>query len=206
MSLTMAMKKMALLTLIVSLLVSCSNREKGPDVSGINVTLAVNRFDEAFFGIDTTNIDKMIQVLNRSYPEFLQPFLQTIVGVNDAMGIKTFFRLHKPIFDSAQKKYKDIGPVKKDLENAFRHVKFYFPSYKLPAQIIPVVGPMNSIDDMAKMTNGDYIPDFIGPDFLGISLQFYLGKDFSFYKADYFISNVAPLYRRRRFDREYIVA
>jgi hypothetical protein len=65
---------------------------------------------------------------------------------------------------------------------------------------------MNSIDDMAKMTNGDYSPDFIGPDFLGIGLQFYLGKDFSFYKADYFINNVAPLYRSRRFDREYIVA
>jgi hypothetical protein len=45
----MAMKKMALLPLIVSLLISCSNKEKGPDVSGIKVTLAVNRFDEAFF-------------------------------------------------------------------------------------------------------------------------------------------------------------
>jgi hypothetical protein len=157
-----------------------------------------------FFGIDTTNIDKSIQELNRTYPAFLQPFLQTIVGVNDAAGIKTFFRLHKPVFDSAQKKYNNFDPVKKDLENAFRHVKFYFPSYKLPSQIIPIVGPMNSIDDMAKMTNGDYSPDFIGPGFVGISLQFYLGKDFSFYKADYFISNVAPLYRSRRFDQEYI--
>ena len=44
---------------------------------------------------------------------------------------------------------------------------------------MPVVGPMNSIDDMAKMANGDFTPNFIGPDFLGISLQFYLGKNFS---------------------------
>ena len=200
------MKKSAFVLFLAFAFISCNNKESGPDVSGIKISLAVKRFDEAFFGIDTTNIDRSIQELNRSYPEFLQPFLQTIVGVNDVMGIKTFFRLHKPLFDSAQKKYKDIGAVKKDLENAFRHVKYYFPSYKLPAQIIPLVGPMNSIDDMAKMTNGNYSPDFIGPDFLGISLQFYLGKDFSFYKADYFISNVAPLYRSRRFDREYIVA
>jgi NAD+--asparagine ADP-ribosyltransferase len=202
----MAMKKPVFLLLIVSGLISCSNKDGGPDVSGIKVTLVVSRFDEAFFGMDTTNIDKSIQVLNRNYPQFLQPFLQTIVGVNDAAGIKTFFRLHKTIFDSAQKKYKNFEPVKKDLENAFRHVKFYFPSYKLPTQIIPIVGPMNSIDDMAKMTNGDYNPDFVGPDFLGISLQFYLGKDFPFYNADYFINNVAPLYRSRRFDSEYITA
>jgi len=202
----MAMKKMALLPLIVSLLISCSNKEKGPDVSGIKVTLAVNRFDEAFFGMDTTNIDKSIQVLNSSYPEFLQPFLQTIVGVNDAAGVTSFFHSNKNIFDSAQKKYSNFEPVKKEIENAFRHVKFYFPSYKLPSQIIPIIGPMNSIDDMAKMPNGDYSPDFIGSGFLGISLQFYLGKDFSLYKADYFINNVAPLYRSRRFDREYITA
>jgi len=200
------MKKPVFLLLIVSGLISCSNKDGGPDVSGIKVTLVVSRFDADFFGMDTTNIDKSIQVLSRSYPGFLQAFLQTIVGVNDAAGIKTFFRLHKTIFDSAQKKYKNFQPVKKDLENAFRHVKFYFPSYKLPTQIIPIVGPMNSIDDMAKMTNGDYSPDFVGPDFLGISLQFYLGKDFPFYHADYFINNVAPLYRSRRFDGAYITA
>ena len=39
---------------------------------------------------------------------------------------------------------------------------------------------MNSIEDMAKMANGDFTPNFIGPDFLGISLQFYLGKIFHF--------------------------
>jgi len=71
---------------------------------------------------------------------------------------------------------------------------------------MPLVGPMNSIEDMAKMTNGDFTPNFIGPDLLGISLQFYLGKDFSLYKNEYFINNVVPLYRSRRFAREYIVA
>ena len=200
------MKKSALLLMIIFALISCNDKEGGPDVSNIRVALAVNRFDEAFFEMDTSNLDRSIQALHKSYPEFLQPFLENIVGVIDAAGIKTFYRLHKQTFDSAQEKYKNIEPVKKDLENAFRHVKFYFPSYKTPAQIITVLGPMNSIDDMARMTNGDYTPNFIGPDFLGISLQFYLGKDFSLYKTEYFINNVAPLYRSRRFDREYIAA
>jgi hypothetical protein len=59
---------------------------------------------------------------------------------------------------------------------------------------------------MAKMQNGDYSTNFLGPDFLGVSLQFYLGKDFPLYHAQYFIDNVAPLYRSRRFEKEYIAS
>jgi hypothetical protein len=204
MSFTMAMKKTGFLLLIVCVFASCNNKKDIPDVSDIKVILTVNRFDQAFFEMDTNRIDNSVNKLNRNYPEFLAPFLQTIVGVNDTAGIKSFFRLYKPIFDSSQKTYKNFEPVKKELQEAFRYVKFYFPSYKPPSKILPVVGPMNSIDDMAKMTNGDFTPNFIGPDFLGISLQFYLGKDFSLYKTEYFINNVAPLYRSRRFAREYI--
>ena len=40
--------------------------------------------------------------------------------------------------------------------------------------------------------------------FFGISLQFYLGANFSLYQAQYFIDNVAPQYRSRRFEKEYI--
>jgi hypothetical protein len=85
-------------------------------------------------------------------------------------------------------------------------VKHYFPSYKLPATLTTVIGAMNSRQDMAQMGNGDYTPDFLGSDFLGISLQFYLGKDFSLYHHEYFIDNVAPLYLSRRFSKEYIIA
>src|SRR5690606_21879641 len=57
-----------------------------------------------------------------------------------------------------------------------------------------------------RMGNGELTPNFIGPDFIGISLQFYLGRDFSWYNDEYFITNVVPRFRSRRFSREYIVA
>jgi hypothetical protein len=56
------------------------------------------------------------------------------------------------------------------------------------------------------MANGDYTPDFLGPDFIGISLQFYLGRDFSLYNTEYFTNTVAPAYRSRRFDKKYIIS
>ena len=41
---------------------------------------------------------------------------------------------------------------------------------------------------------------------LGISLQFYLGPQFSIYQDPFFVQNVAPSWRSRRFSREFIIA
>ncbi len=199
------MKKNCLFLLLAIMFAACKNKTDIPDVSGIKVNLVVERFDESFFRIDTMQLDKNMYELNRKFPDLLPIFLQTIVGVSDTTGIKTFYKLYKPVFDSSQKIYKDFEPVETEIEHAFRFVKHYFPSYKTPTKIIPVVGPMNTQNDMAKMANGDLTPNFIGPGFVGISLQFYLGKNFSLYQDGYFIDNVAPLYRSRRFSKEFIV-
>lgn len=200
------MKKASLFLFLTILLVACKSKKDIPNVSAINVNLVVERFDENFFSIDTIGIGKELSNLTKKYPALLPVFLQNIVGVSDEEGVKTFYRLYKPVFDSSQKFYKNFDPVKAETEQAFRYVKYYFPSYKTPAKLIPVVGPMNSLNDLAKMANGDLTPNFIGPDFIGISLQFYLGKNFSLYNDEYFINNVVPLYRSRRFSKEYIVA
>lgn len=192
--------------LLAITLATCKNKKNIPDVSDIKVRLPVERFDENFFSIDTLNADSGLNELNRKFPDLLPVFLQTIVGVTDTLGIKTFIRLYKPVFDSSQKIYKNFEPIQTELEKAFRFVRYYFPSYKIPSKIVTVVGPMNTLNDMAKMPNGDMTPNFLGPDFIGISLQFYLGKDFSLYQNEYFINNVVPLYRSRRFSKEFIVA
>lgn len=201
------MKKLFIALSIVATISACGNNDKKlPDVSKINVNLNVSRFDKDFFAIDTNNIEGAVNNLNAQYPELLPVYLENIIGVTDPTGVRTFFRLYKPVFDTAQKIYNNFNPVRDQLTQAFKYVKYYFPDYVVPKTIVPVVGPMNSIQDMARMGNGEYTPNFLGTDFLGISLQFYLGADFSLYSNEYFISNVAPLYRSRRFAKEYIVA
>ena len=201
------MKKIFTCLVISSLFFSCNNNRKDiPDVSNIKVDLAVHRFDEAFFNMDTVAVEKGVSALQAKYPDFAPLFLQNILGVTDVNGIKTYYRLYKPVFDSSQKLYKDFEPIENQIGQAFKYVKHYFPAYKLPSRVLTVIGPMNSMQDFAVMANGDYTPDFLGPDFIGISLQFYLGKDFSLYNTQYFINNVAPAYRSRRFDKKYIVS
>jgi hypothetical protein len=164
----------------------------------------VERFDEAFFNIDTLQIDQSMNKVHQAYPSFLPLYLQNIIGITDPAEVTLFYRFYKPVFDSSQRIYKNFEAVKAPLEKAFRYVKYYFPEYKLPSSIIPVIGRMDSRNDLARMANGEYTPNFIGPDLAGISLQFYLGKDFSWYNDQNFINNVAPLYRSRRFSKEYI--
>lgn len=200
------MKKASVFLVLPILLACCKGKKDIPDVSGIKMNLAVERLDENFFWLDTAALEKGISQLQLKYPDLLPIFLQNIVGAENEDGIKTFYRLYKPVFDSSQKKYKNFDPVKNEIEQALRYVKYYFPTYQTPAKIVCVVGPMNAIDDMAKMANGDLTPDFIGADFIGISLQFYLGNNFPLYHDEYFINNVVPLYRSRRFSKEYIVA
>src|SRR6185436_12109971 len=84
---------------------------------------------------------------------------------------------------------------------SFQFVRYYFPDYKIPT-IATIAGP---VDAMAQSENGP-TPNFLRPGILGISLQFYLGKDFSVYQDPFFIDNVAPGYRSRRFSKEYITA
>jgi hypothetical protein len=200
------MKKILVTLFAISLLITCNNKKSIPDVSDIKVGLALQRFDVDFFAMDTNHIANGISGLTVKYPVLLPLFVQTIVGVTDTTGVKDFYGRYKQVFDSSQKLYSDFDPVKKQIETALKYVKYYFPSYELPGVITTVVGPMNSRQDLAQMGNGDYTPNFMGPGFIGISLQFYLGQDFSLYKHEYFITNVAPLYISRRFTKEYIIS
>ncbi|RYY53928.1 MAG: hypothetical protein EOO09_16165, partial [Chitinophagaceae bacterium] len=195
------MRKTGLSLLLAIVLFSCNNENNAPDVSGVKVSLVVKRFDRDFFAIDTTQLESSLGKLQQVYPDFLGIYMNNIAGITNPAEVRSFYASYRPVYDSAQLLYANFEPVRADLEKAFRYVKFYFPDYKLPAAVVPVVGPMNSRDDLPRMAGGDYSPDFIGPDIVGVSLQFYLGADFSFYKNQYFINNVAPVYRSRRFSR-----
>lgn len=200
------MKKYRIFFLFVILIGSCGDKTDAPDVSGVKVDLQTNRFDEDFFSLDTNQLNESLSRLQTEYPELLPVFLENVIAAENEEGLRNFLRLYKPVFDSTQKVYKDFGPIEEEIEKALRYVKYFFPNYTLPERIIPVVGPMNSMNDLAKMGNGELTPNFIGPDFIGISLQFYLGKNFSLYNEEYFINNVVPRYRSRRFSKEFIAA
>lgn len=199
------MKRTLFIFLLPLLINACNNQASGPDISGVKVEVQLDRFDQHFFSIDTINPGHSLADLQKKYPSLLPLFIENILGLHDTTvfrGVRRFIRLNKFILDTVNKVFKSDEFLKKEFELAFKHVKYYKPDYKVP-KLVSIIGP---IDLLAETTSGELTPDFLGSDFLGISLQFYLGKDFSLYKEEYFITNVAPEYRSRRFDKKYIVA
>lgn len=204
-----SMKNLFPLFLIVTF-IACNDKTNAPDVSGIKVDLKVERFEQDFFSIDSNATKQGLSQLQQKYPTFLPLFINHVLGLGPMVdsnslafeGSKRFLHLNKPVYDASQKLYKNFSSTTEELTNGFRYVKHYFPSYQIPI-IITTVGPM---DALAPMSNNEPSPNYLGENFLAIGLQFYLGKDYSIYNDQGYISSIAPQYRSRRFSKEFIAS
>jgi hypothetical protein len=198
------MKKSVFFFFFLTTVIACNNSKDGPDISGINVDLKWHRFDQDFLSIDTNNIRPGLDRLFAKYPALTNLYLRDVLGLDSGMveaGIRQFRRMSERLFDTINIVFRQTNSLEKEFKQAFRYLKYYFPGYATPA-VATIAGPM---DALAQSESGP-TPDFLRPGLLGISLQFYLGKDFSVYSDPFFIENVAPLYRSRRFSKEFMVA
>ncbi|MBP6589335.1 MAG: hypothetical protein KA229_04450 [Chitinophagaceae bacterium] len=193
------MKKITPALLAILFLISCGNKKKLPDVSGIKVDIPIERFDRSFFVMDTTRLEAGLVRLKQEHPGFYDDFMKQILGVSgsptDTMTLlvtANFFRGYAPIYDSVKKTYNDLDWFRKELEKGFQYVKYYFPTYKTGRAIF-FLGPFDA-PGVASTGNG-----------LAIGLQQYAGSDFSVYQLPEMI-DMFPLYISRRFSKEYMAA
>lgn len=191
------MKKTGLIVILILILGACKNKKGVPDVSGIKVSIPIERFDQSFFSIDTNNIAAGLRKVQIQHPGFYSDFMQEILGVsasdsnqNTLLVTREFLRGYRPIYDSLQLVYKNTDKLQKELEEAFRFVKHYFPQYD-PGKAILFLGPFDA-PGIATTRSG-----------LAIGLQQYAGKDFSVYRSGPG-QELFPLYISRRFAPEYI--
>lgn len=203
------MKKLLIFILPV-FISACNNQTSKPDVSNIKINLELKRFDEAFFKLDTNNLQQGLMQLQQDYQQFLPLFVSNVLGLGPmvdsnqliSIGTKQFLKMNKPVFDTSLKVHQNLNTFKHEIEDAFKYVSYYYPQYKIP-QLIATIGPM---DALAPMTNQMLTPNYMGENFIAVSLQFYLGKDYSVYNNPGYASSVAPLYRSKRFSKEYMAA
>jgi hypothetical protein len=185
------------------LLSSCSNSDnEKPDVSDIHMNVKIQRFDKDFFSIDTNNISQGLDRVSQQHPTFLPVYFEFFSPVNFIVqqqgksyseAVLEYLRNIKPLYDSVQKKYASTASIEKELAANLRYVKHYFPSFKTPVVYASVesLNPENKEEIYGAM----YFRDT-----LVISLQMFMGKDFSVYDPTQYFD-----YLRRRFEPEYIV-
>ena len=183
-------------------LTGCGSREDKPDLSGINVgDIHIQRFDTAFFGLDSSKIVAGLHRLDNEYPYFTGDFVANILGagpLSDTNRVafdaaRQFLVSYLPISDSLEPKYRRLDWLERQLQLGFRYVKYYFPRYKLPPRVVAFIGPFDG--------PGVAITTYT----LAIGLQSYAGRNFSLYLTPKG-QDMYPQYISRRFEPEYIAA
>lgn len=179
-----------ILPLILLSFLSCN---PGDDRHPVNISkikiddLKINRYEQALFDIDKTNLKAELKRLQLSFPMFLEGDL------NDSANLKRIYEyitdtMLIAVYNDCINEYPDMSELEEQLTQAFRYIKFYYPEKKLP-------------DVYTYVSGFDYeYPIQYFDDHLLIALDMYLGADYLRYRklglANYIL---------RRFSKEYII-
>ncbi|MDI9257804.1 gliding motility lipoprotein GldB [Flavobacterium sedimenticola] len=155
------MKKYFTIVMMVFLLVSCDQKSKVEKaVEEIPVSLKVHRFDKAFFEASPQELPN----LKAEYPFFFPE------GTPDAVWIEKMQNKDwRDLYTEVQRKYPDFSKQTTEIEDLFKHFKYYFPETVMP-EIYTVIAEMD-YNNKAIYANDKLI----------IALELYLGKEVKFY-------------------------
>ncbi len=183
--------------LLVSLFFSC-DQNKGPDVSDIKIDIVTYRFEKDLFSLDTNNLAPQLDTLIGLYPSFGENFISTILNTDPrwpadsaTLYVKGFITAYRNVYDSAKKVFSDFSRHEKEIKRGLQYLKYYFPAYKSPHQIITYIGPMDGYGDI--LSEEAFI----------IGLHHHLGKNFSMYTQP-FVQEVYAGYISNRFEPDHI--
>lgn len=165
------MKKYIIALLVVFTTVSCDKKSKVEKAieETPTVSLKVNRFEQAFFETNPADLAN----LKAEYPFFFPE------GTPDNVWIdKMKDPLWRELYKEVEKKYSNFGKQTNEIEDLFKHIKYYYPKAVTP-QVYTVIADMDH-NSKAIYANDKLI----------IALELYLGKDHKFYtEAKYIEQN-----------------
>ncbi len=166
----------AFVLLIITILASCKRDHYRVNTSGISVSINVMRLEKDLFTADPAALASALPGLKKKYGESLQLFSYVINAgnINDSSftGILESFctnKLNNEVYSAVVQAYPDLDKLGKDLEEAFRHYLYYFPSARIPSVFTCMSGFNRSI-----ITLKDSV--------LGIGLERYLGRNCEYYR------------------------
>lgn len=181
---------------------ACGHPDDHPDISAVSVPeVHIERFDTAFFSLDSNRIAEGLYRLNQEFPDFTGDFVGNILGagpLSDTSQLafaaaRAFLVSYLGVRDSLERKYQRLDWLEKELQQGFRYIKYYFPLYQLPHSVVAFIGPFDGPG--VAVTNND----------LAIGLQAYAGSNFSLYLTGKG-QDLYPGYISRRFEPQYINA
>jgi len=176
----------------------CNKSRKQIDVSNIDITVKVQRFDRDFFSITNDNYDSKVAELKNQYGDFYSFYVNDLMGsfkntqqqsTSEKEAILNFLNdtAIVGLRDSVQKAYPELTDVEKGLQDAFKHIKYYFPELPQP-RVISMI---------SEFSYGAVTYDTAT---LAVSLDMFLTEKYPVYNY-----LEIPKYIQRKLTRGYIV-
>jgi predicted 3-demethylubiquinone-9 3-methyltransferase (glyoxalase superfamily) len=173
---------------------SDDEKKNTPDVSNVVTNTQFKRFDQDLFRVQN---EMDLDVLNKEYGKISELFFKDIIGVKKPEeGVPQYFPLLQKFltdtfvrntYDTTQLVFKNFEPYKKELTQAAKFYKHYFPNSEL------------TFVTFVSQYNYDVFP--FGRDTIGIGLDGFLGSN----HPDYFqIENLSYEYVRRTMAPQYL--
>ncbi len=185
---------------VVLTLGSCQTDDTpaAPDVSAIEVDLGTRRFDQDLRLASVDSMTNGARVLRQAYPVFFDSvWLQLMLPGNfeayDSALVRAFAEEPslRGLLDSVTQAFPPGNPDpewRRNLTQAFRYARYYFPEAPTPA-LITYVSELS----LGNLTYGEEV--------LGVGLDFYLGAGFAGYNPEVF-----PQYVQRSMNRDHIAS
>lgn len=169
---------------------------KRPEIGKIDIDVKIERFDKELANIKSEEILQSNRIWQEKYGSFYSDYLSEMLQIghpkdsirifdylNQILRQKDFIDLNKAV----SQLYPSMDRYERELNDALKYIKYYFPDYHIPRFITYVSG-------FAYQTP-------LGEDYVGIGLDMFLGANSEFYPA---LVQSIPLYISRRFTPENI--
>lgn len=162
--------------ILAAVLVSCKRNRLNINVSGIEADVKITRFDKSLFSVSSENFKQDVLKLRNTCTDFFDLFTSRMINIGVVDDSMFFGELKKFVTDTmilnvrkqVENNFSDFSGLKKQIDNAFVHYRYYFPAKKIPDLYTCISGFNQSI--------------VIAENLIGISLDKYLGPDYPYYE------------------------
>lgn len=172
--------------ILVSSFSACTTDEAPPppDVSGIDVSVELLRFEQSLMSLDTNNLAEGIAALDDSFGEFSDVYLTYIVPLRrgdfspeeqlEIMKAFLSFPLIGALDSMVAERFTEerMEAQRRDFEQALRYYKYYLPEAPLPDTLTTYLAQF----ELAALLYGD------GQ--MAVGLDFFLGPEFDYQAVD----------------------
>lgn len=172
------MKKIVLLLLFVFIITSCDKKSKVEKaIEEIPLEMKLHRFEQAFFEAKPSEL----ALVKAEYPDFFPEETPDEVWIE-----KMQHPQWRELYVEVEKKYKNFNAKQAEIEELFKHIKYYFPTIQTPEIY-------TAISEMDYNNKTIYVNDK-----LIIALELFIGKDHRFYSE-------FPEYIRQNFEERQML-